>query len=57
MKGEVEPKKSSKYAHAYQFESMHACFFRPYVSEQDVWAPGRLGAGNGASEILGVGQS
>src|SRR6218665_3694982 len=26
-------------------------------SEQNVWAPGRLGAGACASEILGVGQS
>ena len=27
------------------------------ITEQDVWAPGRLGAGACASEILGVGQS
>jgi|SRR6218665_426404 len=29
---------------------------KPFRSEQDVWAPGRLGAGACASEILGVGQ-
>src|SRR6218665_3081034 len=27
------------------------------ATEQDIWAPGRLGAGASASEILGVGQS
>jgi len=27
------------------------------LAEQDVWAPGRLGAGACASEILGIGQS
>src|SRR6218665_912943 len=41
--------------------SMNLCplftYFSYHCSEQDFWAPGRLGAGAWASEILGIGQS
>src|SRR6218665_2067196 len=36
---------------------LHCDHFEPPPPEQDVWAPGRLGASACASEILGIGQS